>query len=379
MSSETSCRCGGSRLRYAVLVALTLLAPLTLAAPPTPPTGAATIPIGWVSGGDMTYFWANQGVWESRVKAATSAAHLNTLYVDAKDVDGLVGWYSRTYPMALAGLVDGNDPIDKMATTAHSLPGVAAAARFALFDDARLAAKYPAARIGTTDWVDPASPDVQAELLGELADLASQHALDELSLADARYPDPDVEAPASTPLPVTGGTLGAPAQPLVDVIDAFVDRATATVASADPFASVSIDVFGRACDGAAANIGEDVASLAPRVSFLMPFLYPSQMGAAAQADPATAVRVESAKCVTLAAGSASIKPWIQGFGVYAANFTTVGAEITSAAAGGASGASVWWFPSMGVTDTPRWASLAPDEPALYVRAAPAVVRALLPV
>lgn len=342
-------------MRLPLLVLLAL--PLAGALPATP------LADSWISGSDATYWWAASSTRLPQMIASLHAARMNTLFVDAKDGEGAAAWDAALLPRAFAW--SGASPVDRAVAAAHAAsPKIAVAARFATFLDAHAAWEVvPSARIGSTDWIDPACPEARAWAAAAAVDLVLATGVDEVNLDFVRYPSPS-ELSSSTPLPCAGGTYASPRLPKTVVVATAAQEIAAAVKAVAPSVTVSGDVFGYSCYQPVTSVGHDAALLALALDHVMPMLYPTGFAGNAGADPYGTVRKATEACVDLVGDGDAVKPWIQGFSArgWTYSFPQVESQIRAVRDAGGSGAVAWWFPSLGTSAT-NWAALADAMPA----------------
>lgn len=346
-----------------LVLACALLAPALVAVAPA--GGSSAPPFAW--GSDLSPWWSYDPAQRVPALDSAKAVGMARVHVDAKDGWGLAAWSTPDHA-TFTPFAPGDGAVERVTRDAAAR-GIAVAARFDAFEDHEAARRFPAASLGGSPaWVDPACADVQRALLAKVRDLVLRTDVSEVNLDHLRYPDVS-ELPASTPLPCTGGRLGdAPGLRRSEVIAAFARDAAATARAARPGVEVTASVFASAVHGPRHDIGQDLALLAPHLDVLMPMAYPSYYSPAAEADPYGTVRDTTALAVQRF-GAAKVRPWVQGFGPYAGDGDAVCRQLRGAVDGGATGAAVWWFASMGTAPGP-WKTAAACVPASAPAPAP---------
>lgn len=281
---------------------------------------------------------------------AAEAGRMNVFFTDAKDGLGYASWSTTAFPTFTA-FAPGDGAVERVVKDARAR-GMQVAARFDMFEDGVASQKFPSRALGAS-WVDPACPEVQANLIAMVTDFVKRVPVDVINFDHVRYPYTN-EVSGTKALPCTGGTLGSPTSDRSAIIAAFVKDAAAAARDARPGIRVSASIFPDSLAGPNKIIGQDAAKIAPHVDVLMPMAYPSYWLGSTDA-PYKSV-YENTRIGVQKFGSAKIQPWIQGFGIYAGNTARVCDQVKAARDAGASGVFVWWLPEMGNSQT-MWKSL----------------------
>lgn len=324
-----------ARRPEALVILWLLLLPLALA----PTAHAATsAPFAW--GADLPPWWSSSAPDRAAAIAASSAAGMTLIAVDAKE-EGALRYEGVRF----------------VVQDAHA-KSIRVVARYDIFEDKLAAQKFPGSAIAGGPWVDPACADVRAYALANLRALVSTTGIDEVNFDHVRYPE-TAEAPADARLPCTGGTVGTPsATDRVAVITSWVRDAAAEARAIRPI-QVSASTFAQSITGPYASIGQDSRALAPHLDIVRPMLYPTYLGRSSA--PYETVHEWTTKSVQ-AFGAAKTQPWIQSFDVYSARPDIVGLQLKALVDAGATGGLAWWFWSAG-TSTSYWTTVASALPA----------------
>lgn len=341
------------RLGATILLAGLLLVP----AFGLPGAQAATASFSW--GSDLSQWWSYDPAQRGPALSTASSTGMTHVFTDAKDGLGLAGWATTKY-RTFTPFAPGDGAVERVVRDAHA-KGLKVSARFDIFEDKEAAGAYTRARIGSSIWVDPGCAEVRDAAIAKLRDMLAHSAVDEVNLDHVRYPEA-AEAGWGTPLPCTGGTVGKlNGVDRTEIIASFVREAAQAAREARPGVKVSASIFASTMTGAQPYIGQDARKLAPSLDVVMPMAYPSYFSAAAEAAPYKTVYDNTAAGVRML-GASKVRPWVQGFDAYSGRTDLVCQQLKAAADAGASGAFVWWFPTMG-TSSGTWAKLADCVPA----------------
>jgi hypothetical protein len=312
----------------------------------------------WNSGADMTYWMADSQTTRLEVIQSSKPACMNTIFVDAKDVDGKIAYYYSGMPSSLLASSSWNsntsNPIYKMMSDAHA-NNMRIAVRFSLFNDEYLSSRNSSLSIKNpgnvrTNWVDPACQEVRNWEISLLENLVKNYDVDEINLDFSRYPDPGVDVSTDAVYPCLSGNK-------TTVINNFVRDAYDRIKDINSSVKVSVSVFGRTADGPDNNTGQSIGDLRNYADFIYPMLYPDYAGISCTDLQASYSYVNSKTVASMLLGGNKIIPWVQGFGSCAGNTDAVGNQIKAVKDANTKGVAVWWFVSMG-TSNPVWNRIA---------------------
>ncbi len=318
--------------------------------PPSGPSGGA-----FDFGSDIAIGSAYSNSVRGNVIDIAKASRMTIIFTDAKDGSGKAGWYTTNYPMSSSAYTPGDGSVERAVRDAHA-NGFKSAVRFATFTDVNAAAKFPNSRIGDTNYLDPACPEVRAHMIGMLKDLTRRTDVDEINLDYVRY---SATLPSWTTFPCTGGTAGQVTDKRNEVIASFVKEANAAIKSVRSDVKLSASVFPQSMKAPLTAYGQDAGRMAPHIDVFMPMIYP---GLNFRGQDPYKVTYDLTKAGVDRFGSAKVRPWIQGEGTYAGTVAPVCNQIRAVTAAGGSGALPWWFHTMGFSKS-MWQSISDCLPA----------------
>jgi len=303
--------------------------------------------LGWPEGGQLAGLYANIEMIGSSSFTGfldrIARTGMNAVVVDGKDYQG---WL--TYPSTLALA---NETHSQSHAMLHSLRdlvhgahtrGVRVVLRIACFHDPWMAQHRPDLGLkGMTEWINPASVDVQDYLLA-VVDETIPSGVDEIQLDYVRYP---TDGSGNAEFRHNGTVTS-------EAITAFVKRVhERTQAAGVP---LSIDVFGVVAWQRPVEVratGQDLTKLGAYVEAVSPMVYPSHFekgfnGFAQPGDHPVVVGLGTKQAVEVlrkAGSTAIVRSWIQGFPWRSPSYSPgyVSGEIEQAKAAGGVGWLAW--------------------------------------
>lgn len=271
----------------------------------------------------LSVYGIGSGMLREAVLDLVAHTELNALVIDIKGDRGLVPYRSAAW--AASGLTQTVVTVPDMPALLKPLQarGLYLIARIVVFKDDPLARRHPEWAVRDpqgavwTDreglaWIDPFRREAWEHSLA-LAEEAARLGFDEVQFDYLRFPD----AP--------GLSFSAPNTQAqrVAAIDDFLDRARARLAPWDVY--LSADIFGYvAWNSDDTQIGQQLESLAQRVDYLSPMLYPSgfSFGIPGHRDPVAApyaIVDLTLRRLLQRTGlpGVRVRPWLQAFRDYA--------------------------------------------------------------
>lgn len=294
----------------------------------------------------------NAAIREAALKLVDET-ELNALVIDIKGDRGLVPYRSAAYAVAGIG--------PQTVVTVSDMPGLMRnlrdrglylIARIVVFKDDPLARSHPHWAVRSSQgaiwtdreglaWIDPSHRAAWAHSLA-LAEEAARLGFDEVQFDYVRFPD------------AGGLSFNEPntREHRVATIDAFLDAAGERLAPFGVF--VAADIFGYvAWNSDDTQIGQQLETLARRVDYLSPMLYPSgfSFGIPGHRDPVAApdaIVDETLRRLLQRTGlpGVRVRPWLQAFRDYAFDRRSFGAaeiraQIDAADRNGTAGWMLW--------------------------------------
>lgn len=264
------------------------------------------------------------GVLRQQALDLIAQTELNALVIDFKDDRGQSPHHSAAAQSA--GLEQPNKPmVSDMPALMASLKArhIYLIARIVVFKDAPLAALHPEWTVTKADgspwkdregqgWIDPSRTQAWKRTLDAAAE-AADLGFDEIQFDYIRFPD----APGLR-FQVANTRVNR-----VTAINAFLDAARIRLSGHNVF--LAADIFGYVIwNQNDTGIGQDLVSIARRVDYVSPMLYPSGFthGIPGQRDPVAAPFVVVDRSLRLARqrtglGAEHFRPWLQAFRDYA--------------------------------------------------------------
>lgn len=297
------------------------------------------------------YGIADPGLRGAALRLA-AATELNALVIDVKGDASMLPHASAAW--TAAGLGPQRPTVRDFPALVRDLhaQGLYLIARIVVFKDQRLVQAHPewAVRDGHgavwhdregLAWIDPMRREAWAYALG-VAEEAAQIGFDEVQFDYVRFPD-------ATGLRFAAANTEAAR---VDAIGSFLDAARSRLAPYNVF--VAADVFGYICwNQNDTQIGQQLESLAQRLDYISPMLYPSgfTFGIPEHPNPVAApweIVHHSLQRAVQRTGLPGVRfrPWLQAFRDYAFDRREFGAreiraQIDAAEAVGSHGWMLW--------------------------------------